>query len=334
MTALRTADLGHARVDLDRERRQGLPEVVYAPGKQPDQISAIVTTLLAHNTGPVLVSRVEAEVAEQVLADVPDGRYEAGARLLVWRSAPMTAELDQPGYTANGRDRCYFCKSTVLGTIAALARSHGIEVVATGTNADDAADPFRPGIRAGDEIGVVTPLRDEGLSKADVRAISVLWRLSTADKPAMPCLASRVRYGVPVTITTLARIERAEAAVRSVLSRRGMICRDLRVRDLGGHARVELDAPLAEWLCHDGEILRLVRSQGFAGATVTTFRAGALNHGPGQHPERKTRCCAIRCCTHRCSARWPRPGTGRRSSLPTRTTRTRPTSIPAPTSCT
>ncbi|MBE8522453.1 nickel pincer cofactor biosynthesis protein LarB [Amycolatopsis sp. H6(2020)] len=86
-----TADLGFARVDLDREDRQGLPEVVYGPGKTPAQIAAIVRALLAHNTGPVLVTRVEAEPARAVLAEVPGGRYAPGARLLVWRPAPATA---------------------------------------------------------------------------------------------------------------------------------------------------------------------------------------------------------------------------------------------------
>jgi NCAIR mutase (PurE)-related protein len=85
-----TTDLGFARVDLDREHRQGLPEVVYGPGKQPGQIVAIVRTLLAHNTGPVLVTRVERETASAVLAAVPGGGYVPGARLLVWRPAETT----------------------------------------------------------------------------------------------------------------------------------------------------------------------------------------------------------------------------------------------------
>jgi pyridinium-3,5-biscarboxylic acid mononucleotide synthase len=80
-------NLGFARVDLDRENRQGLPEVVYGPGKEPGQIRDIVATLLTHNTGPVLVTRVDGETAGAVLAEVPGGRYDAEARLLVWRPA-------------------------------------------------------------------------------------------------------------------------------------------------------------------------------------------------------------------------------------------------------
>lgn len=83
------ADLGFARVDLDRENRQGLPEVVYGPGKQPRQICAIVRTLLEHNGGPVLVTRVDSDIAATVLAEVPGGRYETAARLLIWRPAEV-----------------------------------------------------------------------------------------------------------------------------------------------------------------------------------------------------------------------------------------------------
>jgi pyridinium-3,5-biscarboxylic acid mononucleotide synthase len=90
-TSQNPADLGFARVDLDRERRQGLPEVVYGPGKQPGQICAVVRTLLDQNSGPVLVTRVESDAAATVLAEVPGGRYEPAARLLVWRPAEVMA---------------------------------------------------------------------------------------------------------------------------------------------------------------------------------------------------------------------------------------------------
>lgn len=82
-----TDDLGFATVDLDRERRQGLPEIVYGPGKTPAQIVAIVRTLLAHNTGPVLATRVEPDIAAEVLAEVPNGEHDPAARLLTWRRA-------------------------------------------------------------------------------------------------------------------------------------------------------------------------------------------------------------------------------------------------------
>lgn len=118
-----TADLGFARVDLDREHRQGLPEVVYGPGKQPREIRDIVRTLLSHNTGPVLVTRVESETAGAVLAEVPGGRYDAVARLLVWRPAPgggFTVAVATAG-TSDG---------PVAAEAAGVASAVGLDVVA------------------------------------------------------------------------------------------------------------------------------------------------------------------------------------------------------------
>ncbi|MEV1118821.1 nickel pincer cofactor biosynthesis protein LarB [Actinosynnema sp. NPDC049800] len=90
MTGPEAVDLGFARVDVDREARQGLPEVIYGSGKTPEQISGIVRTLLRHNDGPVLATRVEPDAAAAVLAAVPDGAYDSGARLVVWRPAAPT----------------------------------------------------------------------------------------------------------------------------------------------------------------------------------------------------------------------------------------------------
>ena len=106
--------------------------------------------------------------------------------------------------------------------LATLADARGITTVATGTNADDAVAGFRPGIRAADERGAVAPLRDAGLTKAQVRQASRRWELPTWDKPAAACLSSRVAYGVEVTPHRLARVERAEAAVRDLLAGHGL----------------------------------------------------------------------------------------------------------------
>ena len=120
-----------------------------------------------------------------------------------------------------------------------LAPARGIATVATGTNADDAVAGFRPGIRAADERGAVAPLRDAGLTKAQVREASRRWGLPTWDKPAAACLSSRVAYGVEVTPHGLARVERAEAAVAGCSTAYGL--QNLRVRDLGDRASVEVD---------------------------------------------------------------------------------------------
>lgn len=241
--------------------------------------SALVLAAAVRATGPDAVLAVTADSASLAAAELAHAAAFA-ERLGVRHLTPHTSEVDNPAYAANGRDRCYFCKSTVLDTITAVARDHGLDAVATGVNADDAVDPFRPGIRAGDQIGVRTPLRDLGLTKAVVRAVSRLWGLSTWDKPAMPCLASRVRYGVTITPARLARVERAEVAVRTWLAGAGTPSFDLRVRDLGDGARVELDPHLVD-RPEIGPALRgIVREAGFDRVELAAFRSGALNHEP------------------------------------------------------
>jgi uncharacterized protein len=191
---------------------------------------------------------------------------------------PATHEMEREGYRANSGDRCFFCKAELLDVLTPLAAERGLAVVATGTNADDAVAGFRPGIRAAAERGAVAPLRDAGLTKAQVRAGSRRWGLPTWDKPAAACLSSRVAYGIEVTPHRLARVERAEAGVRRVLS--GLGLRDLRVRDLGDRASVEIDAsllPLDDQVRHD--VLRAVAQAGFEEAEVDPrgFRSGSMN---------------------------------------------------------
>ncbi|HEX6755311.1 MAG TPA: ATP-dependent sacrificial sulfur transferase LarE [Mycobacteriales bacterium] len=200
------------------------------------------------------------------------------AGLGVRHETPSTDEMSRPGYRANGGDRCYFCKAELLDVLLPVAARLGLAHVATGTNADDAVAGFRPGIRAAAERGAVTPLRDAGLTKAEIRAASRRMGLVTWDKPAAACLSSRVAYGIEVTPARLARVERAEAALRAALHRAGLASRDLRVRDLGpAGARVEVDAALAPALADRPDVLAAV--DGFAAVTVDPrgFRSGALN---------------------------------------------------------
>jgi pyridinium-3,5-biscarboxylic acid mononucleotide sulfurtransferase len=158
-----------------------------------------------------------------------------------------------------------------------LAGRHGLEYVATGTNADDVLAGFRPGIRAAAERGAVTPLRDAGLSKDDVRRASRGWDLPTWDKPAAACLSSRIAYGVEVTSARLARVERAELALRVALRGDGIEVRDLRVRDLGDRARIEVDPGLVSVVAGRADLLACV--DGFDAVEVDPrgFRSGSMN---------------------------------------------------------
>jgi uncharacterized protein len=238
----------------------------------------------------VLAAAVRALGADRVLAvtavseslasgELRPARDLAGS-LDVVHLMPRTHELARAGYRANGPDRCYFCKSEVLDAITALAAERGFRAVATGTNADDAVDPFRPGIRAGAERGVRTPLRDAGLTKARVREVSQHWALPTWNKPATPCLASRIAYGIQVSAPGLRRVDRAETAVRAALAAEGISVSDLRVRDLGdGRARVEVPADVVDSVAAVTQLSAVVAAAGFDAGQVACapFRSGALN---------------------------------------------------------
>jgi len=191
---------------------------------------------------------------------------------------PTTHEMDREGYRANSGERCFFCKAELIEVLTPLAAERGLAVVATGTNADDAVAGFRPGIRAADDRGAVAPLRDAGLTKAQVRAASRRWGLPTWDKPAAACLSSRVAYGVEVTPHRLARVERAEAGVWRLLS--GVGLRNLRVRDLGDKASVEVDVALLPLDADVEERVRgVVEEAGFEHVDIDPrgFRSGSMN---------------------------------------------------------
>jgi len=182
-----------------------------------------------------------------------------------------TDEIDDPRYAANPANRCYFCKSTLYASLLAFARRHGYSTIANGTNLDDLGD-HRPGIAAADEFRVVSPLRDAGLSKADVRALARKLALAAWDKPASPCLASRIPYGSPVTREKLASIDEAEDYLR------GLGLRDLRVRHFGARARVEVSRAELETLAGRIDAIReRLRRIGFEEVELTELRSGALN---------------------------------------------------------
>ena len=172
-----------------------------------------------------------------------------------------TREGDRDAYRANGPDRCYHCKDELFTRVdAELVTRYDLDAVAYGENADDARRPDRPGARAATEHGVLRPLADAGLTKADVRALARALRLPVADKPAAPCLASRIPHFERVDPAKLAQVERAEAAVRAL----GL--RDCRVRHHGDVARLELDPADLPRAVQDplrAGLLDAVRSAGF-----------------------------------------------------------------------
>ncbi|SCF47717.1 uncharacterized protein GA0070216_12359 [Micromonospora matsumotoense] len=238
--------------------------------------SSLVLAAAARALG---ADRVAAMTA--VSASLPAAERAAAERfcvaLGVAHHRPATGELRRAGYRENGPRRCYFCKSTVLDAAVELAGRHGYDTVATGTNAADLTAGFRPGIEAAQERAVRSPLADLGMSKDAVRSVARDWGLRTWDKPAAACLASRIAYGIEISPARLARVERAERAVRELLARHQP--RDLRVRDLGDEVRLEVDAELVAAALADEALPGAVRAAGFGElpVRVAAFRSGSLN---------------------------------------------------------
>jgi uncharacterized protein len=186
-----------------------------------------------------------------------------------------TEELSRPEYQRNDVNRCFHCKDELFQAMKALGASMGFKYIAYGMNADDTRD-YRPGQRAAAEHAVLAPLADVGLTKLEVRALARAAGYSLWDRPAAPCLSSRVEYGLAVTREVLEQVEKAEESLRQL----GF--RELRVRHHGALARVELaraEMPRALTLEMLGAITAALKLAGFQYVTLDCqgFRSGAMN---------------------------------------------------------
>jgi len=186
-----------------------------------------------------------------------------------------TAELARPDYARNDAARCFYCKDELFTVMEELRRARGFDRVAYGVNRDDLSD-FRPGQKAADEHGVAAPLLAAGLTKADVRALARAAGLRVWDKPASPCLSSRIAYGLPVTPEALAQIERGEEALAAL----GF--RQVRVRHHGDLVRIEIapdQLPRALSPEMAARFTRIFKELGFTFVTLDLegFRSGSLN---------------------------------------------------------
>ena len=187
-----------------------------------------------------------------------------------------TSEFSNPNYVRNQGDRCYFCKSELYGQMRVLAESLDGQILLNGTNADDLGD-YRPGLQAASEWHVRSPLAECGINKATVRAMARHWHLPTWDKPASPCLSSRVAYGEEVTAERLQMIDLAEQYLRT----RGI--EPVRVRyHRGDLARIEVPQQHIEFCINPQireELEQYLRGIGFQFVTIDLggFKSGSLN---------------------------------------------------------
>jgi pyridinium-3,5-biscarboxylic acid mononucleotide sulfurtransferase len=184
-------------------------------------------------------------------------------------------EMDNPDFVANPPERCYYCKRELFSELKPIALAEGLKWVADGTNADDLSD-YRPGRKASAEAGIRSPLLEVGLTKAEIRQLSRAQGLPTWDRPASPCLASRIPYGIPVTAETLNKIAQGEKYLHSL----GL--RQVRLRHHGDIARIELDQPdMAKIIKTDIRqgVIEHFKALGYKYVTLdlTGYRTGSLN---------------------------------------------------------
>ena len=264
------------------------PETVLRMAALKKRLLALGRVMVAYSGGvdSAFLAATAHEVLDSamlaVLADSPSlSRHdlELASSFAASQKIPLRIvqlhELSNPEYARNDADRCFHCKSELFTAMKALGTELGFAQIAYGMNADDRMD-YRPGQRAAEEQNVLAPLAEAGLSKAEIRLLSRAAGYPLWDRPAAPCLASRVEYGRPVTREVLAQIEAGETSLRQ------MGFRELRVRHHGELARVEIArAELSHALTLEtlDAITIALKAAGFKYVTLdcSGFRSGSLN---------------------------------------------------------
>jgi pyridinium-3,5-biscarboxylic acid mononucleotide sulfurtransferase len=206
--------------------------------------------------------------------ELEDAKIQA-ATIGIRHKVVQTNEMDNPNYTSNPVNRCYFCKSELHDTLKPLARELGYPYVVDGVNADDLHD-YRPGIQAAKERGARSPLAEVGVTKMEVRQLSQQLSLPWWDKPAQPCLSSRFPYGEEITVAKLQRVGRAEIYLRS------LGWQNLRVRSQEDTARIELpEAQIKDFVLKTdlNLVISTFQKLGFVYVTLDLegYRSGKLN---------------------------------------------------------
>lgn len=184
-----------------------------------------------------------------------------------------TNEMEREGYVANSPQRCYFCKTELYSQLTELADQESIKWVVNGANTDDIGD-YRPGMVAASEHRVRSPMVEVGLTKADVRAIAKILDIPIWDKPAQPCLSSRIPYGTPVTVENLSKVEQAEDYLR------GLGLREVRARHHDRLCRIEVgEDEMAFAFERRKEIVSAIKKIGYLWVSIdmSGLRSGSLN---------------------------------------------------------
>ncbi len=266
-------DLAHQKLAKLEDLLRDMGEVIVAFSGGVDSSFLLWAAHRVLGDRALAVSGRSESVASGQIEEASQLAKDLGVRHIILE----TEELQNPLYVQNPTNRCYHCKTELFTKLEAFAAREHRRWIVEGSNLDDLRD-YRPGMQAATEHGVRSPLREAELTKADIRALSKEAGLPTWDKPAMPCLASRIPYGMLVSPEKLTMIDRSEAYLRSL----GF--RDLRVRHHGAVARLELppsDFPKLLEGNTAAEIAKTLKAYGFKIVTLDLqgFRSGSLNEG-------------------------------------------------------
>ena len=228
---------------------------------------------LACGDNAVAVTAVSFSLAEGEKEEAEELARQIGIRHLVL----STNEFSDPNYLKNPVNRCFFCKSELYTRLSEIAPTLNVEVLVNGANLDDQGD-YRPGMQAASQFQVRSPLIEAGLNKADIRDLAQYWGLPIWDKPATPCLSSRIAYGIEVTPERVRRIDQAERFLKKRLA-----VRELRVRcEANDLARIEVPVEVLSQVLSEEtrkQISEELHRLGFRFVTIDLdgFRSGSMN---------------------------------------------------------
>jgi len=266
--------------DLLHEKRDRLLVLLAAAGRVGVAYSGGVDSAVVAKAA-VLACGQNATAFTAVSPSLATGELEAAIELARLIGIPHriieTSEFQNSDYLKNAPDRCYFCKTELYTQLEKIAPELGVDTIVNGANLDDRGD-YRPGMQAASQHRVRSPLIEAGLTKSDVRALARQWGLPVWDKPATPCLSSRIAYGLEVTPERIARVDQAERYLRQILQ-----VDELRVRhEVNDLARVEVAADEIARLADPTlrrQVCEMLHQLGFKYVTLDLdgFRSGSMN---------------------------------------------------------